>query len=100
MSTQKTREFIGTPLVKTNDNLDVVPIEAIGGINNSAANALKHLGFKHAYNLVGKFLMLDMDEEIFTQWLKDTLDAEGIHLQDRHLHEVYSSLNGWVQNNM
>lgn len=37
-----------------------------------------------AYNVLGQFLLLEMDQELFCEWLKDTIKANSKQSKDCH----------------
>ena len=95
---QKTRDFIREPL---KDARGVYKnVDTVGGIGDKAADALHRRGFVKAFHLVGQYLVLNMNEELFKQWLKDLLDEEGTRIQDRYIDDAYISISEWCEVNM
>ncbi|KIH54089.1 barrier to autointegration factor, partial [Ancylostoma duodenale] len=45
-----------------------------------------------AYILFGQFLLLKKDEELFTEWLKDTAGVSS-----QHAKSAYNCLNAWAE---
>ena len=90
---QKEIDFIREPLY------DAVHIyksaDTIGGIGDNAAIVLKKRGFEKAFHLIGQYLVLDMDEQLFKKWLTDLLEEENIKVQDKYLDSVYRSISEW-----
>lgn len=101
MTSQKERDFVRHPLRASAwkymgyDRGDTL-VGEVGGISEAAERALTDRGYEYAYQLLGKFLMLRMDEELFTLWLRDLLKEEGVGLPDRYLESAYNSLKGWL----
>ena len=47
----------------------------LAGIGEVLGNRLKDKGFDKAYVVLGQFLLLKKDEEMFVEWLKDAVSA-------------------------
>jgi hypothetical protein len=59
-------------------------ITDIAGIGETYGKKLRDLGFEKAYNLLGQYLLINKDEEMFKEWLKDEVGMNGKHLNDCH----------------
>eukprot|EP00052_Salpingoeca_macrocollata_P030511 m.319811 g.319811 ORF g.319811 m.319811 type:complete len:100 (+) comp23478_c0_seq1:66-365(+) len=99
MSTSKKEDdFIREPL--KNDKGEYKDVETVGGIGPKAADALKKRGFSKAFHLLGQFMLLNMDQEMFSEWLKEQMKEEKVELQDRYVQSCFRSLKGWCDNNV
>lgn len=52
-------------------------------------------GFCHAYNLLGQFLLLNKDEEMFVDWLKDEFG-----MAERYAKSTSNCLTVWCEYNL
>lgn len=63
---------------------------ALAGIGEVLGKRLEEKGFDKAYVVLGQFLVLKKDEELFQDWLKDTCAANSKQQRD-----CYSCLKEW-----
>ena len=45
-----------------------------------------------AYNLLGQFLILNKDEEMFKEWLKEEVKMSG-----KHLNDCFNCISEWTR---
>uniref|UniRef100_A0AAQ4RHD6 Barrier to autointegration factor 1 n=1 Tax=Gasterosteus aculeatus aculeatus TaxID=481459 RepID=A0AAQ4RHD6_GASAC len=80
-STQKHRDFVGEPMGDK-------PVTSLSGIGGILGEKLRHQSLRQgetpgpfltrdllAYVVLGQFLLLKKDPEMFTEWLRDTSGA-------------------------
>lgn len=63
---------------------------ALAGIGETLGERLDEKGFDKAYVVLGQFLVLKKEEELFLDWLKDTCGANSKQAKD-----CYSCLKEW-----
>jgi hypothetical protein len=82
-TSQKHQDFVSEPM---GDKI----VSFIAGIGPTLGNRLSEKGFDKAYKLLGQFLMLDKDEDLFRRWLKETCGCNS-----HQSLTCYNCLNDW-----
>ncbi|MED6268989.1 Barrier-to-autointegration factor, partial [Characodon lateralis] len=82
-TSQKHKEFVAEPMGEK-------PVMALAGIGPALGKKLEEHGFDKAYVVLGQFLVLKKDEELFRDWLKDTCGANTKQQRD-----CYGCLKEW-----
>merc|ERR1739838_1010385 len=57
-------------------------VSEIAGIGPTYQKRLKEKGFEYAYNLLGQFLLVNKDEEMFMEWLKEEVSMTAKYQRD------------------
>ncbi|KAK6477693.1 barrier-to-autointegration factor [Huso huso] len=82
-TSQKHKEFVAEPMGEK-------PVTALAGIGEALGGRLESKGFDKAYVVLGQFLVLKKEEELFRDWLKDTCGANSKQQKD-----CFSCLKEW-----
>ncbi|XP_055487775.1 barrier-to-autointegration factor A [Leucoraja erinacea] len=78
MSTsQKHRDFVAEPMGEKS-------VRCLAGIGEALGRRLEDQGFDKAYVVLGQFLVLKKDEDLFKEWLKETCQANSKQSRDCH----------------
>ncbi|XP_074503356.1 barrier-to-autointegration factor B-like [Sebastes fasciatus] len=85
-TTQKHREFVREPM--GNKSVTFLP-----GIGKTLGRRLEQQGFDKACVVLGEFLLLKQDCEMFTEWLKDATCSNS-----REAGLCYDCLREWCDN--
>lgn len=84
MSTsQKHRNFVAEPMGEKE-------VTALAGIGDVLGQRLVDKGFDKAYVVLGQFLVLKKNEELFEDWLRDACNANSKQAKD-----CYKALSEW-----
>ncbi|VEL15538.1 unnamed protein product [Protopolystoma xenopodis] len=86
MSTsQKHRDFLSEPIGEKS-------VFELPGIGAKLGERLESKGFKYAYVVLGQFLLINRDEELFKEWLKDICGANS-----KQSNDCFTALQQWTQ---
>lgn len=85
-TSQKHRNFVQEPMGEK-------PVTELAGIGEVLGGRLKEQGFDMAYVVLGQFLVLKKDDEMFKDWLKETCGANAKQQGDCH-----QCLKEWCDN--
>nr|CAB3225067.1 barrier-to-autointegration factor [Phallusia mammillata] len=87
-TSQKHKEFVAEPMGDKGVN-------CIAGIGEVLGNRLVEKGFDKAYVLLGQFLLLHKDEELYIDWIKEEIKANKKQGRDS-----YTCLKEWCDSFM
>ncbi|XP_059093067.1 barrier-to-autointegration factor B-like [Tigriopus californicus] len=82
-TSQKHRNFVAEPM---NDK----PVTDLAGIGDVLGKRLEAKGFDKAYVVLGQFLILKKNRDLFVDWLKDLASANSKQAAD-----CYQCLSDW-----
>ncbi|KAM3920596.1 barrier-to-autointegration factor A-like [Leptodactylus fuscus] len=77
-TTKKHRDFVSEPMSKKS-------VKALPGIGDVRGGRLEDKGFDKAYVVLGQFLVLKKNEDLFKEWLKDICGANTKQSQDCYI---------------
>ncbi|XP_028144789.1 barrier-to-autointegration factor [Diabrotica virgifera virgifera] len=84
-TTQKHRNFVVEPMGDK-------PVTELAGIGKVLGERLITAGFDKAYVVLGQFLVLKKNQELFREWMKDTCSASSKQSLD-----CWQCLNDWCE---
>ncbi|EEB20336.1 conserved hypothetical protein [Pediculus humanus corporis] len=84
-TSQKHRNFIAEPMGDK-------PVTDLAGIGEVLGKRFESKGFDKAYVVLGQFLVLKKDQEIFVDWMKDIINANTKQATD-----CYQCLSDWCE---
>ncbi|XP_064602631.1 barrier-to-autointegration factor-like isoform X2 [Liolophura sinensis] len=84
-TSQKHRNFVAEPMGDK-------PVSELAGIGNVLGQRLADEGFDKAYVVLGQFLVLRKNEELFKDWLKDVTGANS-----KQSNDCYTCLKEWCE---
>lgn len=82
-TSQKHRNFVSEPMGEKD-------VKELAGIGPALGGRLEEKGFDKAYVVLGQFLVLKKNEELFVDWLKETCGANAKQSKD-----CYECLKEW-----
>ncbi|XP_069595538.1 barrier-to-autointegration factor [Ranitomeya imitator] len=82
-TSQKHKDFVAEPMGEKE-------VQCLAGIGDVLGGKLVNKGFDKAYVVLGQFLVLRKDEELFKDWLRDTCGANSKQTRD-----CYTCLKEW-----
>ncbi|KAM9302383.1 barrier-to-autointegration factor [Gastrophryne carolinensis] len=82
-TSQKHRDFVAEPMGDKG-------VQCVAGIGDVLGSRFTQKGFDKAYTLLGQFLILKKDEDLFTEWFKDTCGGNAKQARD-----CYNCLKEW-----
>lgn len=87
-TSQKLRNFVSEPI---GDKL----VSELPGIGEALGQRLQRKGYATAYNVLGQYLLLNKQEELFIDWMKMTSGANSKQAAD-----CYAALHEWCSSYM
>ena len=82
-TSQKHRNFVAEPMGEK-------PVTDLAGIGEVLGKRLSSKGFDKAYVVLGQFLLLKKDKDLFTEWMKDLVSAN-----TKQSGDCYQCLSDW-----
>ncbi|XP_017151005.1 barrier-to-autointegration factor-like isoform X1 [Drosophila miranda] len=82
-TSQKYRNFVVEPI-------GTKSVTDLAGIGETLGGRLAEAGFDKAYTVLGQYLVLKKDEELFKDWMKDVC-----HASSKQALDCYNCLNDW-----
>jgi len=76
-TSQKHRNFVAEPMADK-------PVTDLAGVGNVLGQRLITKGYTEAYVVLGQFLLLKKDKELFVDWMKDAAGANTKQASDCH----------------
>lgn len=84
-TSQKHRNFVAEPMGEK-------PVTDLAGVGETLGKRLETAGFDKAYTVLGQYLILKKDSELFKDWMKDTCNANAKQAAD-----CYQCLSDWCE---
>ncbi|GAB1607461.1 barrier-to-autointegration factor B-like [Argonauta hians] len=85
-TSQKYRNFVDEPMGEKD-------VKQLAGVGDVLGDRLIEKGFNKAYNVLGQFLLLNKDEELFKDWIAETTRANS-----KQSNDCYNCLKTWCEN--
>lgn len=86
-TSQKHRNFVSEPLKEK-------AVTELPGVGAVYAKRLVDAGFDYAYQVLGQFLIMKMDAELFEEWFIMTTECRG----NNHAKQCFNGLKEWAEN--
>jgi barrier-to-autointegration factor len=67
-------------------------VRDLAGVGDVLGKRLKANGFDKAYTVLGQYLVLKKDSELFKEWMKDVCNVNSLQAAD-----CYQCLNDWCE---
>ncbi|XP_050300975.1 barrier-to-autointegration factor [Anthonomus grandis grandis] len=84
-TSQKHRNFVAEPMGDK-------PVTELAGVGGVLGERLKEAGFDKAFVVLGQFLVLKKNQELFKDWMKETCSANTKQSTD-----CWQCLNDWCE---
>ncbi|XP_066597213.1 barrier-to-autointegration factor [Prorops nasuta] len=84
-TSQKHKNFIAEPMGNK-------PVTDLAGVGDVLGKRLENAGFDKAYVVLGQYLVLKKDKELFVEWMKDTCAANS-----KQSNDCYQCLTDWCE---
>ncbi|GAB0091423.1 Barrier-to-autointegration factor [Sergentomyia squamirostris] len=84
-TSQKHRNFVAEPMGNK-------PVTDLAGVGDVLGKRLEDKGFDKAYTVLGQYLVLKKDSELFKEWMKEICNANAKQAAD-----CYQCLNDWCE---
>ncbi|XP_053207616.1 barrier-to-autointegration factor-like [Panonychus citri] len=82
-TSQKHHSFVSEPMGEK-------PVTDLAGVGEVLGKRFEDNGFDKAYVVLGQFLILKKDRELFSLWMKETVNANSKQAKD-----CYQCLSEW-----
>lgn len=91
------RQFVGSPLKEGGQwkAIDTVP-----GIYGKKRDVLMSIGYKFAFHLIGQYMTMDLDGELFTSWLSGLLTEHGVRVIPSEIDTCTQAVRRWCDANI
>lgn len=93
---QMQKDFVERGRLKDPVTGEFLPVTSIGGTGRVTGQKLADLGFPHAYQLVGQYMVCSLDDEAFGYWLKTEVGVQRPDLR----HTIVGSLRKWCERHL
>jgi len=84
----KHRDFVAEPMQDKE-------VTCLAGIGDVYGKKLTELGFDKAYTVLGQFLLLKMEKDLFIDWLKEL-----VGVNSHHAESCYICLKEWCEQHL
>lgn len=84
----KHRDFVSEPMGEKE-------VTALAGIGETYGRKLADEGFDKAYVVLGQFLLLKKQKDLFLEWLKETANVSSHHGES-----CFNCLNEWCEQHL